>query len=107
MAFHHEADQAFALGRGFGEELLGGGEDRLLIAADLDLRHGFHRDRDTLLGVEVLLRRHVERHELQRQLPAAFDHGENNGAVPLDHAGAAESIDDERLIRAGFAEHSG
>ena len=107
VAFHDEADEAFALGRGLGEELLGGGEDGFLIAADFDLRDGFHGDRDTLLGVEVLLGRDVERHELERQLAAAFDHGKDDGAVALDDAGAAETIDDEGLVRAGLAKHPG
>jgi hypothetical protein len=31
VTFHHEADQSFALLRRLGEELLGAGEDRLLV----------------------------------------------------------------------------
>ena len=67
VAFHHQADQAFALLGRLGEKLLGRGENRLGIGLHLDLRHGFHRDRDALAGVEVLLRRDVERHQLERQ----------------------------------------
>ena len=73
VAFHHQADQAFALRRRLGEELLGGGEDGFAVGADLDLRDGFDGDGDALLGVEVLLRRDVEGHQLQRELAAAFD----------------------------------
>ena len=52
-------------GGALGEELLGGGENRFAIGADLDLRNGFDGDGDALLGVEVLLRRDVEGHQLQ------------------------------------------
>ena len=64
MAFHHEADKAFALVGRLGQELLGRGEDRLLVRANFDLGHSFHGDGDALLGVEILLGRDVEAHEL-------------------------------------------
>ncbi len=57
----------FALLRRLGEELLGRSPDGFRIRLHLDLRHGLHRDRHALLGVEVLLRRNVERHQFQRQ----------------------------------------
>ena len=60
VALHDEADQSFALRRRLGEELLCRGENGFTIGADLDLRHGFDGDRDSLLGVEILLRRDVE-----------------------------------------------
>ena len=65
MAFHHEADEAFALVGRFSEELLGRGEDGLLIGADLNLGNGFDSNRDALLGVEVLLWGDVEAHQFQ------------------------------------------
>ena len=100
VAFHHQADQAFALLRRLGQELLGRGLDRLGIGLDLDLRDRFDRDRDALLGVEVLLRRDVERHQLERQLAAGLHHREDDRAVAFDDAGAAEAVDDQRFVRA-------
>ena len=41
VAFHDEADEAFALVGRFGEELLGRGEDGFLVGADFDLCDGF------------------------------------------------------------------
>ncbi len=91
VAFHDEADEAFALIGGLGEELLGGGEDRLLVGADFDLRDGFDRDGDALAGVEVLLRCDVEAHEFKRELAGVLDDWEDDGAVPLDDARVRES----------------
>src|ERR1700693_1934298 len=45
MAFHHQAYQAFALLIGFGEELLGRGEDGFLVRLYLDLGDGLDSDR--------------------------------------------------------------
>ena len=72
MAFHHQADQAFALWRRLGQELLGGGEDRFLIGADLDLRDRFDGDGDALLGVEVLLRRNIKATSVQATAGGCF-----------------------------------
>ena len=58
---------------GFRKKLLGRGEDGFFVGAHLDLRDGFDRDRNTLLGVKVLLRRDVETHELERELTIGFD----------------------------------
>src|ERR1022692_3734514 len=41
-------------------------QHRFRVGLHFDLRHGFYRDGNALLGVEVLLRRHVEGHQLQR-----------------------------------------
>src|SRR5881409_518376 len=68
VAFHHQPDQAFTLVRRLREELLRGGLDRHRIGLDLDLRDRFDGDRHALFRVEVLHRRNVERHQLQRQL---------------------------------------
>ena len=68
VAFHHQADQAVAFGIALGQKLFGRGDDRFRIGLHLDLRHRFHRHRDALHGVEILLRSDVERHQLQRQL---------------------------------------
>ena len=84
MPFHHQPDQALALLRRLGQELLRRGLDRLQVRLHLDLRDRFDRHRDALLGVEVLRRRDVERHQLQRQLVARLDHREDDRAVPLD-----------------------
>ena len=103
VPFHHQPDQPFALVGRLGQELLGRRLDRLRIGLHLDLRDRFDGHRHALLRVEVLHRRHVERHQLQRQLPARFDHREDHRAVALDHARAAEAVDDERLVRPGLA----
>ena len=107
VSFHDQADEAFAFGRVLREELFGRGEDRLLVGADLDLRDSFHGNGDALFGVEILLRSDVERHQLKRELAAVFDDREDDGAVALDDAGAAKSIDDQRLVGAGLAKHLG
>ena len=103
MAFHHQADQAFTLLIGFGEELLGRGEDGLLVRLHLDLSDGLDGDGDALLGVEILLRGHVERHELERKALAVFDHRKDDRAVSLDHAGSAKAVNNQRFIWPRFA----
>ena len=107
MAFHHQADQSFALLRSLGEELFGGGQNGFRIALDFDLRYGFHRDRHALPGVEVLLRRDVERHQLERQPTGALHHGEDDGAAAFHDARAAESVDDDGFVRSRLAEQLG
>src|SRR6202020_119198 len=103
VAFHDEADEAFTLVGGLGEELLGGGEDRLLVGADFDLCDGFNGHGYALLGVEVLLRSYVEAHELEGELAGVFEHGEDDGGSALDDAGAADAVDDDGFVGAGFA----
>ena len=103
MAFHHQADQAFALLIGLGQELLRRGQDGLHVRLHLDLRHGLDRDRDALLGVEILLRGHVERHQFERKLAADLDHGKHDRAVSFHDARAAKAVDDQRFVRTGFA----
>ncbi len=68
MAFHHQANQRLAILIGFRQELLGRGFDGFRIRLHLDLRDRFHRHRHALFGIEILLRRDVERHQLERQL---------------------------------------
>ena len=104
MAFHNQPDQAFALLVGLRQELLGCGQDGFHIRLDLDLSDCFHSDCDSLLGVEVLLRSYVERHELQRKGAVVFDHRENDGAMALHDPSTTESIDDQRLMRPRFAD---
>jgi hypothetical protein len=91
MAFHHEPDEPFTLIGRLGQELLRRRLNRDRIRLHLDLRHRFHGHGDALLRVQVLHRRHVERHELQRQLAARFDHRDDHRAVALHHAGASEA----------------
>ena len=114
MAFHHQPDQAFTLGRGLGQKLLGGGLDRSVVGADLDLRHGLHRNGDALLGVEVLLRGYVKAHQFQRQHPEVLDHGPDDSAAAFDDLHVAEAVNQQRFVRsylaiescqAGNAEH--
>ena len=73
------------------------------IRLHLDLRDRFDRHRDALLGVEILLRRHVERHQFQRQLAADLHHGQHHRAVPLHHARPAQAVHDECFVRPRFA----
>ena len=103
MAFHHQPDQSLPRLIGFGEKLLRRGLDRFRIGLHLDLRHGFHRHRHALLGIKILLRRDIERHQLQRQFVAAFDHRKNHGAVAFHDASAAEAVNHQRFVRARLA----
>ena len=68
VAFHHQPDQALALLRRLGQELLGRGQDRFRIRLHLDLRDRLDRHRHALLRVQILLRRDVERHQFERPL---------------------------------------
>src|SRR6266576_3691905 len=103
MAFHHQSDQSLALLICLGQELLRRGQDRLDVGLDLDLRHGLDCYRLSLLGVEILLRSHVERHQFQRKLPANLHHGPYDGPVTFHDTRAAEAVNDERFMRTGLA----
>ncbi len=105
MALHHQADQPFAQLRRLGEELLGSGQDRGLVAAHLDLCYRLHCDSHALFGIEVLLRSHVETHQLQAQLAAVLHHGKDHRSVALDDPWPAEAVDNQSLIRASLAIH--
>jgi hypothetical protein len=107
MAFHDEADEAFALIGRFGKKLLGCGEDGLFVGTDFDLGYGFDGYGYALLGVEVLLRCDVEAHELERELTGVFDDREDDGATAFDDARAAETVDDDGFVGSRFAEHLG
>jgi len=107
MAFHHKADEAFALVGRLRQKLLGGGKDRLVIRAHLDLRDCLDRHGHALLGVEILLRRDVKAHQLQRELAIGFNDGEYDRAATLDDARVTKSIDDNCLVRSCLAKHSG
>src|SRR5208283_1721850 len=107
VTFHDQADEAIALRGRFRKELFGGGENGFLVILHLDLRHGFHGDRDALLGVEILLRSDVEGHQLQREILAGLHHGENDRAPPGVDIRAAEAIDDQRFVRSSLAIHPG
>ena len=105
MAFHHEPNQALALFRPLGQELLRRGADGHRIGLHLDLGNGLHRDGHALLRVEALLRSHVKRHQLERQLLACLNHGENDRAATLHDACATHAVNNERLVRAYLAIH--
>ena len=107
VTFHDQADETLALVGRLGEELLGGGKDRLLVGADLDLRDGLDRNGDALLGVEVLLRCDVEAHQFEGQFPGVFNNRKDNGTVALDDARAAKTVDDQSFVGTSFAEHAG
>ena len=83
MAFHDEADEAFALVGRLGEELLGRGEDGLFIGADFDLGYGFDGDGYTLLGIEILLRGYVEAHESRESWREFSTTGKMTAPPPL------------------------
>src|SRR5262249_52225664 len=99
-------DQAFPLLRRLGQELLSGSLDGYLVRLDFNLGHGFHAYRHALLGVEILLRRYVKAHQLQRQQPAALDHGKNESAT-LNHLRPPDAISDQRLIGPDLAIETG
>ena len=103
MPFHHETDEALTLIGRLGEELLRRGVNRLEIRLHFDLRHRFDGHRDALFGVEVLHRRHVERHQLERELTDGFDHRKDHRAVAFHDARAAKPVDDERFVRSCLA----
>ena len=103
MSFHHQADESLALRRSLGEKLFGRRENGFGIGLYFDLRDGFHRDGHALLGIEVLLGRDIERHQLERQSANGLNHRKDHGAVTLDDPGSAKAVDDERLMRSGFA----
>jgi len=92
MAFHHQANQAFPLSRFLAQELFRGGQDRFLVGLHLDLRHRFDRNGDALFRVKVLLRRHVERHQFEGQIPARLHHRENDGASSAVNVRAAHAV---------------
>ena len=99
------ANSAFPLIGGFVQELFSRGLDADLIGFDLDLRHSFNIDRHALAGEKVLLRRHIEAHQLERELPRLLDQRPNHGAAPFDHPGAAHAVHDEGLVRPHLPEH--
>ena len=76
------------------------------VRADLDLCDGFDGDCDALFCVEVLARGNVEAHEFERERACVFDDGQDDRAVPANDAVAAEAVDDECFVGAGFAIHA-
>ncbi|MNS63531.1 hypothetical protein D3C72_966270 [compost metagenome] len=98
VALHHELDLVLALLGGLGQELLGGGADRLLVVLHLDLGDGLHVHRHALRGVEVLLGGHIEAHQLQRELLAALEDGDDQAAAAGQDGGAAPAVHDQRLV---------
>src|SRR6185437_5050594 len=103
VAFHYQLNQALTFLRTFGEELLRRSPDGFRVGFDFDLSDSFDSNRDALLGVQVLLRSNVERHQLERQAVTVFQHGEHNGSVAGDHALAAESVHYNRFMWASLA----
>src|SRR5262249_43711780 len=99
MAFHDQADQPFAFFGSLAEELLRRGKDAFVVGLDLDLRYGLDRHPHALLGVEVLLRGHVEGHQLERQLTRTLDHRPDDRAAPTVDARTTQAVDDQRLVR--------
>ena len=103
MTFHDQLDQAFAFLIGLGEELFGGGPDGFGVRLNFDLRDGLDRHRDTLLGVEVLLRRHVKRHQFERQLVAVFHHWEHDRSPAYHYSLRAKSVNNQSFVRPCFS----
>ena len=107
MAFHHQADQAFALLGPLGQELLRCCADRLRVGLHFDLGDRFDGDGDALLGVKALLRSDVKRHQLQRELAALLDHRKDDRAAAFYDAGPAKAVNDQCFVRSRFPEHLG
>src|SRR5258707_14389003 len=103
MAFHHQADQTLAFLRRLGEELLSRRLDRFGIGLDLDLRDRFDGHGDALLGIQILLWRNVERHELERQQAAILDHGQDHATAALYYARPAKTVNYQSFVRASLA----
>ena len=106
MPFHHEADESFALLGALGQKLLGRGADGHRIRLHLELRHRFHGDRNALVGIQALLRRHVKRHQFEGEILALLHHRKDDRAAALDDARAAEAVNDQGFVRTRFAVHS-
>src|SRR6185437_14457822 len=106
MAFHYQPDQAFALLRRLVQELLGRGHDALLVGSHLDLRHSFHRHRHALPRIKILLRRHVEAHQLQREGARMLHHRINERAMADDYPRSTQAVANDRLIRPSLAIHA-
>src|SRR6266436_5464154 len=107
MAFHHQPNQGLALFRPLGEKLLGSRQDGLFVVLHLDLRYGFDRYGDALLRIQTLLRRDVERHQLQREVPAGLHHRKNQCAFSAVGLRPSHSESDQSLIRSDFSVHLG
>src|SRR5579875_3402824 len=105
MALHHQANESFTLRRRLGEELFSSSQNGFLIRTYFDLRYCFHRYGHALFCIKVLLRRDIERHELQRKLAAAFHHRKDDRAMALNDPWSTKAVDDEGLIGARFAKH--
>src|SRR5882762_1110244 len=105
VTFHHQANQGFALLWPLGEELLGSRQDRFFVVLHLDLCHGFDGYGDTLLRVQTLLRGDVERHQLQREIPAGLHHRKNQGAFSAVDFRPSHAVPDQSLIWPDFSIH--
>src|SRR5439155_20127278 len=92
MPFHDQPDESFALLVSLGKELFRRSQNGLHVGFHFDLRHGFDGDRHALLGVEVLLRRDIKRHQLQRKSTANLNHRKHDGAVSFHDSGSAEPV---------------
>src|SRR5262249_25098178 len=82
-------------------------QDTDLIRFHLDLGDGFDFDGDALSRIEVVLRYDVETHQLERELARLLDHRPDDATAADDDLGAAEPVDDQRLVGADLAEHRG
>ena len=89
MTLHDKPDESLASLVGLGQKLFGSRLYRLRIAFDFNLSDRFNRHRNTLLRVQVLLRRDIERHQLQRELAEAFDHRNDDCSASLYNSRSA------------------
>src|SRR5712664_2174268 len=107
MAFHHQADQGLTLFWPLGKELLGGCEDGLLVVLHFDLRYGFNRHGDALFCIQTLLRGDVQRHQLQRKIPAGLHHRKNQSPFSAVDLRPSHAVSDQSFIRPDFSIHLG
>src|SRR5208282_6846538 len=105
MAFHHQPDQTFALFRPLGKELLGGGSNGHGVRFHFQLSDRFDGDGDALVGVEALLRSHVKRHQLERELAALFKHWQDNRAAIRYRSRSSNAVNHQRFVRSYLPQH--
>src|SRR5207248_9038476 len=103
VAFHDQPQQRLAFLLRFGQELLGRGANTLRIGLDLDLRHRLDGDGDALRGVQLLLGRHVKRHQLERELLETLKQWPDDAPAAGHDVCATPTVDNQGAVRSHAA----